>query len=350
MTTGAPRPHTLVAGVGNIFLGDDGFGVEVARRLAGQPLPEGVEVADVGIRGVHLAYQLLDGYDTLVVLDATARGGEPGTLYLIDAAEPADGRAPDGLALDGHRMSPDAVLALLGTLCAGTGAVPPRRTWLVGCEPGTVEEGVGLSPRVAAAVPEAVRMVTDLVRDEAVVRPRTAAATAPDGVHRTSYASPPSRRAGPTAGPAPPLMSARTTPGQDGAAMHEMSVALSVVDHVEQAVRPDGAHGVRRVHVEIGELAGVVPDALAFCFELACSGTVLEGAELVTRFLPGRASCAPCGRTWDTGMPPDMTCAACRGGATELLSGRELRITEVHWSAEPAAPDPGPAPHPEESR
>ncbi|WP_345586494.1 hydrogenase maturation nickel metallochaperone HypA [Streptomyces prasinosporus] len=131
--------------------------------------------------------------------------------------------------------------------------------------------------------------------------------------------------------------------------MHEMSVALSVVDHVEQAARSGGAHGVRRVHVEIGELAGVVPDALAFCFELACSGTVLEGAELVTRFVPGRASCAPCGRTWDTGMPPDMTCAACRKGAGELLSGRELRITEVHWSAEPAAPGPAPAPHPEES-
>ncbi|MFE4050100.1 hydrogenase maturation nickel metallochaperone HypA [Streptomyces sp. YIM B13518] len=131
--------------------------------------------------------------------------------------------------------------------------------------------------------------------------------------------------------------------------MHEMSVALSVVDQVERAARSDGAHGVRRVVVEIGELAGVVPDALAFCFELACVGTLLEGAELATRFLPGRASCAPCGRTWDTGMPPDMLCAVCRGGAGELLSGRELRITEVHWSASPTTPDPTPVPQPEES-
>ncbi|MFC8420305.1 hydrogenase maturation nickel metallochaperone HypA [Streptomyces sp. NPDC057236] len=131
--------------------------------------------------------------------------------------------------------------------------------------------------------------------------------------------------------------------------MHEMSVALSVVDQVEQAARSGGAHGVRRVAVEIGELAGVVPDALAFCFGLACGGTLLEGAELVTRSVPGRASCAPCGRAWDTGMPPDMICAACRGGATELLSGRELRITEVHWSAPPATPDLTPASRSEES-
>ena len=170
MSADSAHPRTLVAGVGNIFLGDDGFGVEAAHALAGRPLPEGVEVADIGIRGVHLAYRLLDGYDTLVVLDATARGGEPGTLYVIDAAEPGGRLAPDGVPLDGHRMSPDAVLALLGTLCAGTGAVPPRRTLVVGCEPATVEEGIGLSPRVAAAVPEAARLVLGLVGGETVAR------------------------------------------------------------------------------------------------------------------------------------------------------------------------------------
>lgn len=168
-SAGGSRPRTLVAGVGNIFLGDDGFGVEAARVLAGGELPAGAEVADIGIRGVHLAYQLLDGYDTLVLLDATARGGPPGTLYLIDATDPGTRRQPDGVALDGHRMSPDAVLALLDALCAGTGAQPPRRTLVVGCEPGTVEEGIGLSPQVAAAVPEAVRMVGELIRTGAVV-------------------------------------------------------------------------------------------------------------------------------------------------------------------------------------
>ncbi|MGW5213156.1 hydrogenase maturation protease [Streptomyces sp. NPDC004051] len=172
MTPTAPHgARTLVAGVGNIFLGDDGFGVETARRLAREDLPDGVEVADIGIRGVHLAYQLLDGYDTLVIVDATARGGEPGTLYLIDAGAPdGDGTPPAAdVPLDGHRMSPDAVLALLATLCAGTGATPPRRTLVVGCEPACLDETLELSPQVAAAVPEAVRMVTDLVRQEAAV-------------------------------------------------------------------------------------------------------------------------------------------------------------------------------------
>ncbi|MFJ3582045.1 hydrogenase maturation protease [Streptomyces sp. NPDC090127] len=169
----APAPgtaRTLVAGVGNIFLGDDGFGVETVRRLTPDRLPPHVDVADVGIRGVHLAYQLLDGWDTLVLVDVTARGGEPGTLYVIDASEPAERAATTGTPpLDGHRMTPDAVLALLDTLCAGTGATPPRRILLVGCEPACLDEGIGLSPQVAAAVPEAVRTVTELVRQEAVV-------------------------------------------------------------------------------------------------------------------------------------------------------------------------------------
>jgi hydrogenase maturation protease len=157
-------PRILVAGVGNIFLGDDGFGVETARRLASQALPGHVEVVDIGVRGVHLAYQLLDGYDTLVLIDATARGGEPGTLYLIDAG-PSGGTEPRGVPLDGHRMTPDAVLALLDTLCAGTGATPPRRTLVVGCEPASVEEGIGLSKPVSRAVPDAVRLVLRLLRD-----------------------------------------------------------------------------------------------------------------------------------------------------------------------------------------
>ncbi|MCT4353940.1 hydrogenase maturation protease [Streptomyces sp. Je 1-79] len=169
----APAPgtgRTLVAGVGNIFLGDDGFGVETLRRLTREELPSSVELADVGVRGVHLAYELLDGWDTLVLVDVTARGGEPGTLYLIDASkaeERTSGTEP--APLDGHRMTPDAVLALLDTLCAGTGAAPPRRILVVGCEPACLDEGIGLSPQVAAAVPEAVRMVTELVRQEAVV-------------------------------------------------------------------------------------------------------------------------------------------------------------------------------------
>ncbi|MDX3451963.1 hydrogenase maturation protease [Streptomyces sp. ME02-8801-2C] len=155
-------PRTLVAGIGNIFLGDDGFGVETARRLTERQLPEHVEVVDIGVRGVHLAYQLLDGYDTLVLVDATARGEAPGTLYVIE--HDADGSRPPGTpALDGHRMTPDAVLALLDTLCAGTGGEPPRRVLVVGCEPASVDEGIGLSEPVSDAVPEAVRLIEELL-------------------------------------------------------------------------------------------------------------------------------------------------------------------------------------------
>ncbi|QYX82545.1 hydrogenase maturation protease [Streptomyces akebiae] len=158
-------PRTLVAGIGNIFLGDDGFGVETARRLAERDLPDHIEVVDIGVRGVHLAYQLLDGYDTLVLVDATARGGAPGTVYVIEHDD-ADPNPPTGApALDGHRMTPDTVLALLRTLCAGTGGEPPRRVLVVGCEPASVDERIGLSTPVSAAVPEAVRLIEELLRN-----------------------------------------------------------------------------------------------------------------------------------------------------------------------------------------
>ncbi|MGW1674176.1 hydrogenase maturation protease [Streptomyces sp. NPDC002324] len=175
----AAPPKTLVAGIGNIFLGDDGFGVETARRLAGRELPAHVEIVDIGVRGVHLAYQLLDGYDTLVLVDATARGEAPGTLYVIEHEVGAPGPAQETPPLDGHRMTPDTVLALLATLCAGTGAHPPRRVLVVGCEPASVDERIGLSAPVAGAVPEAVRLIEELLRDgdPSVARASTAEAT-----------------------------------------------------------------------------------------------------------------------------------------------------------------------------
>lgn len=165
-----PPARTLVAGVGNIFLGDDGFGVETVRQLlATGPLPVGVEAIDIGVRGVHLAYRLLDGYDTCILVDTTARGGEPGTVYLIEVGEEADAddraASPPSPVLDGHRMSPDSVLALLGTLCAGTDTRPPRRTVVIGCEPLCLDEGIGLSAPVACAVPHAVRLVLQVLQD-----------------------------------------------------------------------------------------------------------------------------------------------------------------------------------------
>ncbi|MBZ9598871.1 MULTISPECIES: hydrogenase maturation nickel metallochaperone HypA [Streptomyces] len=119
--------------------------------------------------------------------------------------------------------------------------------------------------------------------------------------------------------------------------MHEMSIAMAVVGQVEEAARAGGAHAVTSVRLQVGELAGVVPDALAFCFELACAGTVLEGAELVTETVAAHARCATCPRTWAVGMPPELCCPACdRATDVELLSGRELEILSVRWDDGPA--------------
>lgn len=184
--------RVLIAGVGNVFLSDDGFGVEVARRLAGIELPGHVEVADVGVRGVDLAYRLLDGYGRCILVDACARGGVPGDLYRIDASPGAGTAGTDGagsssghVPLDGHRMTPDTVLALLGTLSAGTGARPPDRIEVVGCEPAELEEGMGLSAPVEAAVPRAVALILDLLEQEPNpdTAPITTAPTTSMGAH-----------------------------------------------------------------------------------------------------------------------------------------------------------------------
>ena len=152
-----PAARVLVAGVGNVFLSDDGFGSEVARRLEGVPLPEGVRVKDFGIAGIHLAYELLDGYDMLVLLDTVARSGEPGSVVVLEAD--ADGHAAAGV--EAHSMDPEAVFA---TVRALGGAVP--RTLVVGCIPARLDEGLGLSPAVAAAVDVAAAAVADVVAAE----------------------------------------------------------------------------------------------------------------------------------------------------------------------------------------
>jgi hydrogenase nickel incorporation protein HypA/HybF len=125
--------------------------------------------------------------------------------------------------------------------------------------------------------------------------------------------------------------------------MHEMSIALAVVGQVETAARAAGGDGdapmARSITLRVGELAGVVPDSLRFCFELACADTLLAGAELTTLHVPGRARCAACADEWATGLPPDLCCPRCGGAASELVAGRELEIAEVCWS-EPACTAP----------
>ena len=147
----------LVAGIGNIFFGDDGFGVEVVRHLhAGPALPPDVEVVDVGIRGIHLVYELLDGCELLILVDLAPRGETPGTVSVIETSQlPTDRGIP---VLDAHGLAPHELLEAVSGLGAS-----PGRTLIVACEPADVNPGIGLSPAVAAAVPEAVRLVNELV-------------------------------------------------------------------------------------------------------------------------------------------------------------------------------------------
>ena len=157
------RKRILVAGVGNIFLGDDGFGVEVVRRLAEREMPEGVEVKDFGIRGMDLAYALQEDYEAVVFVDAVPRGEEPGTVYLIEPEIEDDGE----VSLDTHGMDPVKVIKLSRALGA-----EPTRTLVVGCEPRVVLSGedyddmsMELSEPVQAAVGEAVKLVKSLVEE-----------------------------------------------------------------------------------------------------------------------------------------------------------------------------------------
>jgi hydrogenase maturation protease len=151
----------LVAGVGNIFLGDDGFGVEVVRKLAERELPEDVEVADFGIRGMDLIYALQGDYEVVIFVDATPHGEEPGTVYLLEPEIEEDGE----VVLDTHGMDPVKVIKFARTLGAR-----PGRTLVVGCEPKVVISGedyedmlMELSEPVQAAVEEAVKLVESLV-------------------------------------------------------------------------------------------------------------------------------------------------------------------------------------------
>jgi hydrogenase maturation protease len=147
---------TLVAGVGNIFQRDDAFGVEVIRLLEGRPWPPGVKVADFGIRGVHLVYELLDGCDLFVLVDAAQRGHAPGTVTVLEV-EPEHMPSPDGV-MDAHGLAPDQVFAMLAAMGGR-----PGRSLVVACEPADVSPGMGLSEEVRGALPAAARAVEEIL-------------------------------------------------------------------------------------------------------------------------------------------------------------------------------------------
>jgi hydrogenase maturation protease len=146
----------LVAGLGNLFCSDDAFGVAVVEELSQRSLPGDVEVRDFGIRGIHLAYQLLEPYDLVVLVDAVQRGGPPGTVYVIEA-EPGAEPGPE-VSMDAHHLGPDAVLSLVPRLGGSVGPVV-----VVGCEPAAVDAGIGLSAAVQDAVGTAAQLVVDLI-------------------------------------------------------------------------------------------------------------------------------------------------------------------------------------------
>jgi hydrogenase maturation protease len=148
----------LVAGVGNAWLQDDAFGGECARRLAARGVPSGVTVMDFGTGGLDLAYEIMRGYDALVLLDASRQGGEPGTLYVLEPSmEELAGPIEDGDVINPHGMDPQTVLRFVAAIGGFSG-----RVVVIGCEPGEVDDvGVGLTPAIEGAVERALEVVSE---------------------------------------------------------------------------------------------------------------------------------------------------------------------------------------------
>jgi hydrogenase maturation protease len=147
--------RVLVAGVGNVFFGDDGFGPEVARVLSRKP-PAETKIEDFGIRGLHLAYELLAGYERAILIDAAVRGDVPGTLYVIEPGAEVATAPPDA-----HRMDVQNVFAYLRLL----GGEPPPVT-IVGCEPQATDMEIGLSEAVTRAIEPAVALIRRLIDEQ----------------------------------------------------------------------------------------------------------------------------------------------------------------------------------------
>jgi hydrogenase maturation protease len=152
----------LIAGVGNAWLRDDGFGGEVARRLEQRELPPGVSVMDAGTGGLDLAYEVMRGYDGLVILDVSQQGGAPGTLYVMEPDEASvEGGIEDGASINPHGMDPQTVLRFVKSIGAW-----PGRVVVVACEPAQVEQmGWGLSEEVDGSVERAVELVLETIAE-----------------------------------------------------------------------------------------------------------------------------------------------------------------------------------------
>ena len=163
MTDTAQRvKQILVAGIGNAWLRDDGFGGEVAKLLSDRALPPGVHVVDFGTGGLDLAYEVMRGYDALILIDVSRQGGTPGTLYVMEAEpDDVDAKIEDGQMLDPHGMDPQTVLRFVKYVGGW-----PGRVFVVACEPEVVEDvGFGLSDAVGAALARAAEVVLETVAE-----------------------------------------------------------------------------------------------------------------------------------------------------------------------------------------
>ncbi len=156
------KKRVMIAGVGNMFMKDDGFGGAVIKQLMHKEFPEGVEIKDFGTGGLKLAYDLMKGYDGLILLDASQRGEEPGTLYVIEPEENSiDANLEDGGPIDPHGSDPATILRFV----KGIGAWPGK-VLIVACEPSCVDEfEIGLTDSVNEVVSKAVDLVNDILKD-----------------------------------------------------------------------------------------------------------------------------------------------------------------------------------------
>ena len=241
------RKRILVAGIGNAWMKDDAFGGKVAEKLEGGVLPEQAAVFDFGTGGLDLAYEAMRGYDALILIDISRQGGEPGTLYVMDA-EPEDLEPiEDGEMLSPHGMDPETVLRFVKAVGGWPGKVK-----IVACEPAVVEEmGLEMSDAVSEAVERAVGVVKETVAE-------LLTDAAYDDLDEARAAAPGDGR--------------RRRP-----AMHELSVSSAIVD---TAIRHARGRKVNAVHVQVGSLRQVVPSSLEFYFGITSRDTVCDGAEL----------------------------------------------------------------------
>ena len=242
---------------------------------------------DFGTGGLDLAYEVMRGYDALVLVDVSRQGGEPGTLYVIDPDPAEIAPISDGEVVSPHGMDPKTVLRFVKTVGGWPGKVV-----IVACEPAAVDEmGFELSAEVAGAVERATELVLETVESAAHGRRLR------------------------------------------GELMHELSISSAIVD---TALRHAGGRRVTQVDVRIGALRQVVPESLAFYFEIVARDTACDGAKLELEIVSAWMSCGVCGTEWDPApdpfrgaVLPTFRCPSCLSSAAEVVEGNELEVESI---------------------